>query len=316
LRFAITGGRGFLGRNVAAHLRALGHEVTLLGRTPQAADAPGYRVVRYADPADLGAALAGVDVVLHLAGIAHARVETDAERVYREAVVDVTRSVWLAAVAAGARMFVFASTLKVYGERATDRPLNEDSPCRPESPYGAAKLEAEQWLSAAAAAGQTHLVRLRFPPIYGAGMRGAIRHLFRAARWHLPLPLHGYPCDRNFLYVGNAARLIEAIACGRMTRSLYLPHDLERYQVGGFYAAVYRAVHGRDMPPPLRIPMVRLLAARLAESESMRALVASMPLESLACDEYVRLPFLSGADALAETARALDQELLTQPMPG
>lgn len=68
-RVAITGGQGFLGWHTACRLRALhGTEPSLLGRREMS------------DPARLRAAVAGVDAVLHIAGVNRADTDAEVER--------------------------------------------------------------------------------------------------------------------------------------------------------------------------------------------------------------------------------------------
>jgi UDP-glucose 4-epimerase len=84
------------------------------------------------------------DVVFHLA--AQADVGTSVERPAYDADVNVVGTVRVleAARAAGARV-VFGSTGgAIYGE--VDEPADEDHPRRPVSPYGTAKLAAEEYL--------------------------------------------------------------------------------------------------------------------------------------------------------------------------
>lgn len=297
MHFVITGGRGFLGQHVGAYLRNQGHSVTCLSRSP----GDDLIAASYEDEAGLTRALADCDVLLHFAGIAHARLAAaSAEQAYHDGIVTLSNRLWRASLAAGVRRFVFASSVKVYGEQAPDGPLSEASPCHPVTPYGRAKLEAERQLMGAAAGGGPLLTIVRFPPMYGPGMKGAVRHLFRAARWRLPLPLHGYPSERSFLYVGNAARLVSAIAEGGLEDGLYLPHDGEVWQLGEFYASIFCAMHGREMPRAMRWPLPRPFGDRLNAFSQLRPLVAPMALASRARHAYERLPFLSASRAFAE----------------
>jgi nucleoside-diphosphate-sugar epimerase len=307
MRLAITGGRGFLGTHVARFLRNKGHELVILGRGPDEGSEHSYRSVLYEDAAALAQALGGADAVLHFAGIAHAKLDVEhAEVAYQRAILDVSTRVFNAACEADAQTFIFASSVKVYGESINTGSLDETSLCQPATPYGRAKLEAERALERAAErAGAPRLSILRLPPMYGPGMKGAVRHLFRAAHWHLPLPVHGYPADRGFLYVGNAARLVEAIVSGRMSNRLYLPHDRGIWRVGTFYEEIYRAIHGYDLPRALRWPLIKPLGDRLRTIASLQPLVTSMPLASKAANDYEKLPFLEVPEGLKETAHAI-----------
>jgi nucleoside-diphosphate-sugar epimerase len=71
-----------------------------------------------------------------------------------------------AAIKAGVKTFVFASTLLVYGN--SDKPIDQNTPPSPMSGYGRAKLKAEQRLAKIAADAGLNFVSLRLPHVYGA----------------------------------------------------------------------------------------------------------------------------------------------------
>ena len=112
MRILVTGLSGFIGSSLGPFLEARGHEVRGAGREV-AAQAEAFR---------------GCDAVVHLANIAHARVEADLLRR-----VNVEGTVRAAALAAeqGVRRFVYLSSVKA----------NE-----PQDAYGHAKLAAEHAL--------------------------------------------------------------------------------------------------------------------------------------------------------------------------
>jgi uncharacterized protein YbjT (DUF2867 family) len=65
----VTGGTGNLGRHVVPLLRAQGHDLRVLSRRPHAtADGIEYVVGDAVSGAGLGAAVAGIEIVVHLAG--------------------------------------------------------------------------------------------------------------------------------------------------------------------------------------------------------------------------------------------------------
>ncbi|MBB3018478.1 UDP-glucose 4-epimerase [Microvirga lupini] len=84
-----------------------------------------------------------------------------------------SRSLMAAAVAAGVKKFVFSSTAAVYGN-ASDRPLGEDAPLAPLSPYGSSKQLTEVMLRDVAAAHDMRYVILRYFNV--AGSDPAMRH--------------------------------------------------------------------------------------------------------------------------------------------
>src|SRR4051812_32918756 len=102
MRALVTGATGFVGSHLAEALTRAGFEVTALARSPRKADALttlGVRVVTgdLHDAAGLDRALAGQDVLYHVAGVVAARNETEFFRANR----DGTRNLLTAAERAG-----------------------------------------------------------------------------------------------------------------------------------------------------------------------------------------------------------------------
>lgn len=91
----------------------------------------------------LAEACDGVDAVLHLGAFMSWNKE-DQSKIF-EANVTGTQNVLAAAVAGGAKKFIFASSGEVYPDRNPQYlPIDENHPTRPTSPYGLSKLMAEE----------------------------------------------------------------------------------------------------------------------------------------------------------------------------
>ncbi len=138
----VTGASGFIGRSLIAALVAEGRPVRALVRGDQAAararqaGATEFAPGDVLDPASLERAAAGCSLVYHLAGTYRGSpAELQVTHVRGTANL-------LAAAEPGARM-VYVSSTSVYG---WDRPwpADHDTPPRPASAYGEAKLEAER----------------------------------------------------------------------------------------------------------------------------------------------------------------------------
>lgn len=158
----LTGATGLVGSRLLPRLAEDGFECRALVRGNAALPA-GVTGVRgdLADPETLGAAVDGVDAVVHLAAVFRTQDEDAIWRANR----DGTRNL-IAAVtehAPGAR-FVMSSTGNVYNAHAS-RPALETDECSPTSAYGASKIAAEQLLRGS---GLTWAV-LRLPFVYGEG---------------------------------------------------------------------------------------------------------------------------------------------------
>ena len=179
-------------------------------RRPPAAEEipPAAQQVLVADLAadfDRRALLEGVDVVVHLAAIAH-RSAPEAE-IHR---VNVDATARLAEAAAGAvRRFVFMSSVKVHGEDSGEGSYAENSPTQPRGAYGRAKLEGERFLADLAARSGIELVLLRPPLVYGPGVKANFLSLLRWVDSGVPLPFASLRNRRSLICLGN---LIDATA--------------------------------------------------------------------------------------------------------
>jgi len=145
MRCLITGANGFMGAQLAAQLCRRGEHVRCLVREGSEADSLKALPVERAagdvtQPETLIDAMAGIDVVFHLAGIRRAARREDFLTVNAEG----TRHVAQAMVKAKARRLVFCGSITASGPSTASRPREEDDPFCPEEPYGESKALGEQ----------------------------------------------------------------------------------------------------------------------------------------------------------------------------
>jgi nucleoside-diphosphate-sugar epimerase len=161
MRILVTGATGFIGSHLCPALAAAGHE--------------------------LRPTVEGCDAVVHLANIAHtAASPRELHRVNVEGTIAQAR----AALAAGARRFVYLSSIKA---------------AQADDAYGRAKSIAEQALAQLEG---LEPVFLRPPLVYGPRVKANFLALMRAVARGWPLPLASIRNRRSLLYVGN---LVDAI---------------------------------------------------------------------------------------------------------
>jgi UDP-glucose 4-epimerase len=154
MRIVVTGGAGFIGSHVTDGFIAAGHDVAVVDslwehgggkRENVPAKARFYQVdVRSPDLHEV-IAREKPEVISHHAAQHSVKLSTD-EPAY-DADVNLLGLINLlgAAQAAGTRKIIFASSAATYG--TVDRmPIDEDTPQRPDSPYGITKLASEHYL--------------------------------------------------------------------------------------------------------------------------------------------------------------------------
>jgi GDP-4-dehydro-6-deoxy-D-mannose reductase len=156
MRALVIGASGFVGRHLVTHLEEAGDEVAATDRAsggPDICDGPA-----------MTAYLAQVtpEVVYHLAGQSDvARSWTDIEATYRINVEGLL-NVLAACRIAGVAKVVAVTSADVYGQVSPDQlPLDEDTPMRPVSPYGASKVAADYVALQAHLGYRQHVVRAR-----------------------------------------------------------------------------------------------------------------------------------------------------------
>lgn len=144
MRCLVTGASGFVGAWLVKRLTARGDLVRCLLREGSSVAAlDGLTFERAAGditaPDTLAAALEGVEVVFHLAGVRRAARREDFLQVNAEG----TRHVCEAMKRAGARRLVLCGSLAAAGPSTLERPRREEDGFAPEEWYGESKAEAE-----------------------------------------------------------------------------------------------------------------------------------------------------------------------------
>ena len=174
MRILVTGGAGFIGSNVVDRFLADGHEVAVLDNLSSGLRGNVSARVRFfeADLRDAAAVRRAFEsfrpeIVDHHA--AQIDVRKSVENPEFDAEVNILGSLNLfqAAVAAGTRKVIYASTGgALYGEGRT-LPADEDHPINPESPYGASKHAVEHYLYLYKLTHGLDYTVLRYPNVYG-----------------------------------------------------------------------------------------------------------------------------------------------------
>jgi UDP-glucose 4-epimerase len=225
VRVLVTGGAGFIGSHLADALVARGDEVRVIddlfsGSKENVPLDAAFVEASVTDENSVRAAVEGVDVVFHQA--AHGAVARSVEDPIATDAANVhgTVTVLKAALDAGVRRVVYASSSSVYGG-ATQVPTPENAPTLPRSPYATSKLAGEHYCRVFAELGGLETVALRYFNVYGPRQRAdsayaAVIPRFIATLRHRQEPeVHGDGHQtRDFSYVSDvvAANLAAATA--------------------------------------------------------------------------------------------------------
>lgn len=267
MRVLVTGGSGFVGRELLKVLRAHGHVLRALVRTDEAAKLVaelGAQAVRgdLTSPAGLATVCEGVDVVVHLA--AHVSDYGD-PRLFYEINVEGTRAMLEAARRGGARRFVHISTEAVLldGRPLCDVDETRPLPDKPIGSYAWSKGLAETLVCKASRPGfSTIVLRPRF--VWGRSDTTLVPRLIEAMKGGSFAWVDGGVALTSTCHVQNLCAGIECALTRGEPGGVYFLTDGEPIAVRPFIEALVRP---RGVTPSSRsVPRwLALAAARATE---------------------------------------------------
>lgn len=204
-RVLVTGATGFVGRNVVARLLSEPFDLTLAVRNRATCPSKWsrddrIRVVetgRIETSRLLGEALAGVSIVVHLAGLVYRQRSTGDDHSFVVSNTQATERLVQASVNADVRTFIYLSSLAAITGNESSVVIDDHTDNAPFTPYGRSKRAAEAHVLDLPVRG-VFSATLRPPLIVGYDAKGNWGSLQRLAASGLPLPF-GRVCNRRSL---------------------------------------------------------------------------------------------------------------------
>jgi UDP-glucose 4-epimerase len=205
----VTGGSGFIGSKLVADLRAAGFPVATVDREPYPDPERPGTVGDLRDEQIRGRSVtSGAPALVHLAAATSVIQSTLDPLGFLEDNVDVTAALLETARERGVHQFVLASTNAAAGDTG-GAVIDEASPLRPLSAYGATKAAGEMLLSAYQASYGMTTCALRLTNVYGHGMHvkdSLVARLMRSALADRPQPIYGDGHQRrDFVHVTDVS---------------------------------------------------------------------------------------------------------------
>jgi UDP-glucose 4-epimerase len=282
-RIGITGANGFVGRALTRALLNAGAWPVSVVREGIALE-PGFETVHIGSlDAITPAAFKDCTSVVHLAARVHVMNDASADPLaaFRAINVDGALKTAEAALQAGAKRFVFVSSIKALAELDSGRPLLETDVRNPPDPYGISKAEAEVMLQAFGARTGLEIVIARPPLVYGPEVRANFFNLMRAIAKGMPLPIGAIEARRSIVYIDNLATALVACAMHpRAANQLFHVTDGEDPTVADLARRLGVHLHRPARLVPVPASLLKTLGRLTGKSAQIDRLTGSLQVDS------------------------------------
>ncbi len=229
MKFAVTGGAGFIGNNIVHLLLDHGHQVKVIdnlhtGKMENLSDVIEqieFENIDIRDYEKLSHSLKNIDGVFHQAALTIVQESFEKEKEYHDVNVQGTENVFKIAKKEGIKV-VYASSSSIYGN-TEQIPIKENFPRKPINPYGKTKLD-DELLAEKYCSEDVKIIGLRYFNVYGIGQTGTYagvitKFLNKLEKSESPIIFGDGSQVRDFVYVkdvasANLAAMNTDVKCG------------------------------------------------------------------------------------------------------
>ena len=221
----VTGGAGFIGKNVAKYAIKIGIQVTIIDWATLSSEESiefiklGINYIQYdiRDTEKLNTIDGKYDSIIHLAAQVSVPKSFTHQKETEEINIEGTANVISLAKRLGIKRFILASSSAVYGD-CKDIPLTEDNTGTLLSPYAKTKYENEEMIKTEFEEGNEFLA-LRFFNVYGSGQSAnsqyaaVIPKFLQCVKKSEPITIFGDgKQSRDFVHVSDVSRLLVTLS--------------------------------------------------------------------------------------------------------
>ena len=298
MKVLVTGATGAVGPRIVQACSESGWRVRVFALdAPTPGLLPDGVEVRIGDVTNssaLAQAMQDSEAVIHLAALLHiVNPPPELREKYERINIGGTSIVVDAAIKAGVKRVVLASTIAVYGPSG-GRVLNEESVAAPDTFYGQTKLAAEQIVLAARRAdGQPLGTVLRFGAVYGARIKGNYRRLVQALARGRFIPVGPGTNRRTLIYDKDLARaVVLSMSQSGAAGQIFNVTDGQFHPLKEIITAMSLAL-GRT-PPRYALPATPIRWAAGLLEDAARGVNRSSPIMRATIDKYTEDIAVSG----------------------
>ena len=309
MKIALTGSTGFLGKELLIKLGNKDVEIIQIGRSEDKKNNPDYVYIKdFGSSSQFNLGIHKCDVVIHCAARVHCMNDNPSNPLekFRDVNTYGTFNLAQQAAHAGAKRFIFISTIKVNGE-STDLglPFKSDDAFVPTDPYALSKYEAEIGLRKIAIETGMEVVIIRPPLVYGPGVKANFASMMKWMNKGVPLPLGGIKENkRSLVSLDNLVDLI--ITCidhPNASNQTFLVSDDDDVSTSQLLANMAIALDVPNRLLPVPSAWFTLAAKLIGKSDISQRLCCSLQVDISKTKEMLNWqPPYSVAECMKKTA--------------
>ena len=249
MNIVISGGNGFIGRNLISCLKQIKHiNLITISRNPSDELTKNTNEYSYEGLYN-GSLNTDIEFFIHLASPNYDYCKDNS---LNEGIVDLTQNILKSLQIYNCKKFIFFSSCKVYGESSSSTIVhNELSDLMPVSDYAKAKIKAEELIIKELTNSSINYLIYRLPFVYGYGMKSNIGKLLKIIDKSLPVITlrNSHDLKKSFLSTENINRLISYNIDNpsSVNNQIYNISDIEPLSLDAFLKEYKKHAHSRAL---------------------------------------------------------------------
>lgn len=291
MKVLITGSEGFIGEKLSNLLVKEGVSVVRCVRSIKK-NKPMQNLIIVGDIGLFNSwqiALKGVDVVIHLAAIAHNFKDNLSSERIKLVNTDATLRLGSASVKSGVKKFIYLSSIGVLGNSTKTSPFDNKSEYNPQDLYAVSKMEAEIGLKKIFNKTSSELVIVRPPMVYGAQAPGNFYRLLRLVDSGIPLPLAAMNEKKSMISLDNLCDFLVKIIYQKkpVCETELVISDDSYWSTSELIAIMYDNLQRRRMIFYLPIIFLNILSFFLGKNLEFRKMMSPLEINDKSTREII-----------------------------
>jgi nucleoside-diphosphate-sugar epimerase len=216
-----------------------------------------------------------IDMVIHLAGIAHDLSNHYKEEDYFKINYEGTVRIVNEFMKSKATKLIFLSSIKAAVD-VSSTSVNEDILPNPVTPYGISKRKAEEYIQALSLPRGKKIYVFRPCMIHGQGNKGNLNLLYKFIKRGLPYPLGAFHNQRSFLSLDNFTFIVKHFIDKPLPSGIYHLSDDGYLSTTELYKTIAAALGKKARVLTIPVGGIQLLFSLLRKGQMLNKLTENM----------------------------------------